>query len=335
MKKEILLSIICPVYNGGKSIGKIIESLEEQDYKDYELLLVDDGSTDDTLKILRKYEKKYKNIIVIDKKHSSVGDTRNMGIERSSGKYITFGDADDWYSEDFFEKIIPHLKEGNFELLVFNAYVMDYDKFMYDLIPAKYKTKTFTEENGVYEYLKGKFGHQIGNVPWNKIYLKEIITKNNLKFDPDKKRGQDLLFNILYVSKIKNYKYINEKLYYYELNMNPLTTREYRPINIPEKLKYYHPIQKICEDNHLKNWEHYLGLFYLRRVPGVIINESNNPDYKTGKENIEAHLHTKEINYILKKVKLRNMDFKLFASYLLYKFKLYKPAYYLLWHHRH
>lgn len=334
MNKEILLSIICPIYNGEKVVGKLIESLESQSYKDYELILVNDGSEDNTLKVLNDYAKKYKNIVVVDKKHGGLSDTRNVGIEHAKGKYITIGDCDDWYSEDFFEKIIPAIQEEPFDLLVFNAKVMDHEKFMYNLISSKFKNGKFTEENGVLRYLQGKFRHQIGNVTWNKIYVKDIITKNNLKYQVNKVKGQDLLFNILYVSKIKHYKYVDEKLYYYALNMNTITTKEYRTIQPEENLKYYEPIKKICLDNNIKNWEHYLGLFYLRKFPGILLNETNNESYKTGKENIQKHLKTKEIENVLKKVKLKNMDAKLLASYALYKFKLYKPVYFIAWHIR-
>lgn len=109
MENDILLSIICPAYNAEKTIGKLIESIIQQDFKNYEFIILNDGSKDKTFEVIKKYAKKYKNIVAVDKPNTGVGDTRNEGLKIAKGKYITFADADDWYSEDFFEKIIPEI----------------------------------------------------------------------------------------------------------------------------------------------------------------------------------------------------------------------------------
>lgn len=335
MKKEILLSIICPAYNAEETVGKLIESIVNQEYKNYELIVLNDGSSDKTYDVIEQYSKKYKNVIAVNKENTGVGDTRNVGLGLAKGKYITFADADDCYSNDFFKKIVPELEKGNFEMLVFNAKVMNYDEYMNDLIPDKYFVGSFEEKDGVIKYLKGEFCNRIGNAPWNKIYINDIIKKNDLKYEKDKKRGQDLLFNILYVSKIKKYKYINEKLYYYALNMNTLTTSVYRKISIEENLKFYKPIKKICVENKINDYEQYIGLFFLRRFPGIILNETNNESYKIGKENIKNYLIDEKLENIFKKIKFKYFDFKLFICYALYKTKCYNIVYYVLWHFRH
>lgn len=335
MKKEILLSIICPAYNAEETVGKLIESIVNQKYKNYELIVLNDGSNDKTYDVIEQYSKKYKNVIAVNKENTGVGDTRNVGLVMAKGKYITFADADDCYSNDFFNKIVPELEKGNFEMLIFNAKVMNYDEYMHDLIPSKYSIGFFEEKNGVTKYLQGEFCYRIGNVPWNKIYRNDIIKENNFKYEKDKKRGQDLLFNILYVSKIKKYKYINEKLYYYALNMNTLTTSVYRKISIEENLKFYKPIKKICVENKINDYEQYIGLFFLRRFPGIILNETNNESYKIGKENIKNYLIDEKLENIFKKIKFKYFDFKLFICYVLYKTKCYNIVYYVLWHFRH
>lgn len=335
MKNKVLLSIICPAYNAEKTIGKLIDSIVSQKYHNYELIVLNDGSKDNTYSIIEKYSQKNNHIIAINKPNTGVGDTRNEGIKIAKGKYITFADADDYYSNDFFEKIIPEIKKEDFELLVFNANVMNYDEYMNDLIPRKYKPGTFIEDNGVNKYLQGKFCHKIGNVPWNKIFVNKIIKENNLIYDPNKKRGQDLLFNILYSSKINQYKYIDEKLYYYGLNMNTTTTIKYRKIEIEENIKFYEPIKKICIDRNIKNYDQYIGLFFLRRFPGIVLNETNNDNYLNGKKNIINYLNNKKLENIFKKIKLKKMDFKLVICYMIYKLRLYNIIYYILWHRRH
>lgn len=335
MENDILLSIICPAYNAEKTIGKLIESIIQQDFKNYEFIILNDGSKDKTFEVIKKYAKKYKNIVAVDKPNTGVGDTRNEGLKIAKGKYITFADADDWYSEDFFEKIIPEIEKNNFELLVFNANVLNKNKYIRNFISPIYREGVFIETEGVKAYLLGKFCHKIGNAPWNKIYLNKIIKDNNLKYEENKKRGQDLLFNVLYVSKIEKYRYINEKLYNYDPSINSKMIKQYNDKEILENVKYYKYLKKICIDNKIKNCYQYIGLFFLRRFPGIILNESNNQEFNIGKENIEKYLNNEELEGIYKKIKFRNMDFKLMVAFFLYKFKLYKLMYKLLWIARH
>lgn len=335
MKKNVLLSIICPAYNAEESIARLIESLVSQPFDDYELILINDGSKDNTWNIIEKYAKKYKNIVAINKNNTGVGDTRNEGLKIAKGKYITFADADDWYEKNFFEKIIPEIEKEDFELLIFNANVMNYEELMGPQIHQKYASGTFDEINGVLKYLKGDFCHRLGNAPWNKIYVNEIIKKYNLKYEPNKKRGQDLVFNILYVSKINKYKYINECLYNYALNMNTTTTNIYRKIEIEENLKFYEPLKKICIENNVKDYEQYLGLFYIRRFPGIVLNETNNENYDNGKQNINMYLEQKNIKSIFSNLKFKHLDFKLTICFLFYKLKCYNIIYKILWKRRH
>lgn len=335
MKNDILLSIICPAYNAEKTIGKLIESIVQQDFKNYEFIILNDGSKDKTFEVIERYAKKYKNIVAVDKPNTGVGDTRNEGLKIAKGKYITFADADDWYSEDFFEKIIPEIEKNNFELLVFNAKVMNYEEYMHNLIPKKYKEGLFIEKEGVRKYLLGEFCHKIGNVPWNKIYLNKIIKDNNLKYEENKKRGEDLLFNVLYVSKIEKYRYVNLKLYYYALNMNTMTTNIYRKNSIEENIKYYDYLKKICIDSKIENYYQYIGLFFLRRFPGIVLNETNNQNFDIGKDNIKNYLNNEKLENIYKKIKFKNMDLKLMMSFFFYKLKLYKLVYRVLWNVRH
>lgn len=335
MTKNILLSIICPAYNAERTIGKLIDSIVSQKYNNYELIVLNDGSKDNTYNIISEYAKKYDNVIAIDKHNTGVGDTRNEGLKIAKGKYIAFADADDYYSDDFFEKIIPEIQKEDFELLVFNAKVMNYDEYMHDLIPKKYKQGSFIEKDGVKKYLHGEFCHKIGNGPWNKVYVNKIIKDNKLGYEQNKKRGQDLLFNILYVSKVISYKYIDEKLYYYGLNMNTVTTTAYRKIEIEENIKYYNPLKKICISSNINDAEQYIGLFFLRRFPGVVLNETNNENYLNGKENIRNYLDNEDLENIFKKIKIKKLDLKLFICYIFYELKCYNIVYNVLWHKRH
>ncbi len=331
MKKnsKLLLSIICPIYNGEKVVGNLIESLENQEYKDYELILINDGSEDNTWDVIQNYAKQYSNIVLINKKNTGVGDTRNEGLKIAKGKYIAFADADDTYTIDFFEKIIPEIKKEDFEMLVFNANVMNHEKYLYAEISEKYSSGSFIEKHGVEKYLQGEFCYRIGNVPWNKIYLSKIIKENNIWFEKDKKTGEDLIFNICYVSKIEKYKYLNIKLYNYMLNMIVNKNRNYFENCLEENLKYYELLEKICKTENIKT--QYLSLFFLRRFPGIVQNEVNNKDYYQGKLNIKKYLCNEKMKKVFTNINLRNIDLKLFICYLFYKLKIYNFYYCIKW----
>lgn len=119
----IQLSIIIPVYNTSKFLPRCIESCLEQNIApgEYEIIAIDDGSTDNSLAILRSYEKKHENIRVFFQKNQKQGTARNNGVERASGKYIWFVDSDDWIEPNILEDILDHLSLEEPDLLRFDA----------------------------------------------------------------------------------------------------------------------------------------------------------------------------------------------------------------------
>lgn len=322
MKNKILLSIICPAYNEEEKISRMIDSIINQKYKNYELILLNDGSTDNTLKIMKQYSKKYNNIITINKTNTGAGYSRNEGIKLAKGKYIMFADADDYYENNLFDVIVPEMIKSDFDLLYFNFTNNRNKKSIRNIDKSNQK---FVDKNGTIKYLKGTFCHKIGNGPCNKIYVRSILNKYNILF-PNKKKGEDLIFNIKYVSKIEKYLYVNQELYNYDINFNynMITNNTYRDYEIDETVEYYDILKSICDEGNIKKSEQYLGLFFLRRFTGIVLNECNNSSYSEAKKNIRKFLEIKKIADTMDKVKISDFDFKLFISYLIYKFKLYK-----------
>ena len=100
------ISIIVPIYNTEKFLDRCLKSIISQTYKNLEIILVNDGSTDNSLKKCNKYKNKDKRVIIIDKTHTGIADTRNMGIEKATGKYIGFVDSDDYIEKEMFEKLV-------------------------------------------------------------------------------------------------------------------------------------------------------------------------------------------------------------------------------------
>ena len=335
-----LLSIIVPVFRAEKSIEKLVESLEQQSFKDYELILVNDITPNEehtilTTEIIKKLEEKYDNIVRVDMPHTRYqGHARNEGLKYAQADYITFADSDDWYAPNFFEVIVPEIKKNDFELLFFNAYTMNYDKFICYLLDKPSK-EIFIEEKGFQKFLHGIFAHQVGNSPWNKIFLKSVIDKYDIKNEFEKKTCEDLLFNLEYFGAIKKYHYVNKPLYYYQLNMDVVKTNVYRPYNLEEEKKFNKAIDRIAKKYEFNDYYRWLGLFLLRHFPGQILNESSNDNYEQAKEHIKLYLTEEENKKAFKNIKIKDFDFKLLISYILFKTKIYKLILYILYKRKH
>lgn len=121
------ISIIVPIYNGEEYLSRCLDSLINQTYQNIEILCLNDGSQDNSLNILKKYQSKDSRIIIIDKKNSGVSDTRNQGIDKSTGKYLCFCDCDDFYEANYIETMYSKIKETNADIIKCNYRVIDTD----------------------------------------------------------------------------------------------------------------------------------------------------------------------------------------------------------------
>ena len=107
-----LISVIIPAYNAEKYIGKCIESIQNSDYTDLEIIIVNDGSKDNTLGIINSYAKADSRIVVVDKKNGGVSSARNLGLDRATGEYVAFIDSDDYVSENYFSNMLECCEAG-------------------------------------------------------------------------------------------------------------------------------------------------------------------------------------------------------------------------------
>lgn len=209
MKK---ISIIVPVYNSEKTLDRCIESLIYQTYSNIEIILIDDCSNDDSLKICKKYENKYHNIKVIsNKKNQGVSITRNKGIDCATGDYVCFVDSDDWVNYQYCDKLLKSIEENDCDFSICGFIFKDYvsnnsTNYSYG------KGKKIIYKNNIFEL----YEKLLSNTLWNKIFVKKIIDKNKLKFDENLSMGEDLKFVLSYINVIKDkICIIDDLLYYY------------------------------------------------------------------------------------------------------------------------
>ena len=192
MKK---VSIIIPVYNSEKYISKCLDSVLSQTYENIEVLVINDGSKDDSINILKEYEKKDKRIILIDKQNEGVSTTRNLGIKKATGDFIMFIDNDDYIDRDYIFNYMNNYKDE-------------------DIIIGSYK-RTNTEDKILFKYnldTKSNWSKYVVLAPWAKLYKRDFLIKNKIEFF-SYGIGEDVYFNLLCYSKTNNIKIINNNEY--------------------------------------------------------------------------------------------------------------------------
>ena len=165
----ILLSIIIPVYNVDKYLNECLDSILVQNNKDIEIILIDDGSTDNSAKICQKYEQLYSNIKYIQNKNHGVSYTRNCGIKHSTGKYILFVDSDDKISVHGLDILREKIKTNQ------DLYIYSYKQF-YKNMDKNYifTSKKITKNQALRDLMdEDKFCGYV----WNKVFSSEIVKK--------------------------------------------------------------------------------------------------------------------------------------------------------------
>lgn len=207
MKK---VSIIVPVYNMEKYLKQCMDSLVNQTLKDIEVIVINDGSKDKSLDILKKYKKKYPNIVkIIDQENGGISVARNNGISVATGKYIGFVDSDDYIKLDMFEKLYNEIEKTKSDIVVcdFEEYHMKDETFKYIYVTDKIIFDNFYEDTSII--------NTIDYAPWNKLYKRELF--DDIKFIKNTKyEDLNAILKIFLIS--KKISTVKESLYLYRIN---------------------------------------------------------------------------------------------------------------------
>ena len=220
---SILVSIIVPVYNTKISyLEKCIESILKQTYQKYELIIVNDGSTNNEIvTVCEKYEEKDNRIKVYHKKNEGVSIARNYGLEKSTGNLITFVDADDWIEKNYLEYFVNQYEENRCNILLCDR-IFEYNKISCDTYFFDCEKILTTNEREELISLTIKTG--IGGA-WCKLYEKDFLLRNQLKYIPHLKRTQDVIFNLYAFQYCKSVHYLHKCLYHYRMNELSVTKK--------------------------------------------------------------------------------------------------------------
>lgn len=232
-------SVIIPAYNAEKSIERCLLSILKWNYKALEILVIDDGSSDQTAARVESLASKEKQIRLIKKTNGGVSSARNLGLKEATGDYIVFLDADDYLLDDFFNTSIAN---------------SDFVLFQSQNCPNQEKIGVVTPEVLQREIIHPEDRNLEAFAPssvWSKIYKNSIIKEYNLSFDISLSIGEDAWFNIQYLDHVKNLNLDTRVVYYYDTSGESIT-RSFKSNYIANDENYQKRIKTLGERSNLK-----------------------------------------------------------------------------------
>jgi glycosyltransferase involved in cell wall biosynthesis len=278
--RTISISIVIPIYNVEKYISQCIESILKQTYKNYNIILVNDGSTDNSGDLAKEYARKCpKKIKYVEKENGGLSDARNFGTKYVTGEYTMFIDSDDFlYDNNSLKKIVKKLQSNNCEILTYK--ILQYNKEKY--IKEKEETKDIISfKNGI-DYVEYAIKNRSLSISaCNKIIKTEFLKKNNLEFEKCE-MSEDIDWSLRLYLKAKNIVATNEYIYCYrQLRENSITNS----IDERKIISKHNLIKKWVEfdykDEELKlNYYSYIAYVYLTLITKINSKNCNKKTYK-------------------------------------------------------
>ena len=263
-----MITIIVPIYNASMYLRKCLESLYHQSYKKMEILLINDGSTDNSEKICKEFVKKDSRFKYMYKKNGGVSSARNVGIEQAKGDYIIFVDSDDFCTNDMIDNILPKLTKN--KLLCFGYFRIFKNKKEKEVLS---KTHQLNINKNMYKYIIDT--ESIGGYLWNKVFDTKIIKKYNIKFNEKIHFIEDMLFVIEYTNYITEIKYIEAPLYFYRMRKSSVSSDLFNSKNLSmlEALKIL--IERFRENEEINTLLKYNYLYNYYRLKSKNNQEKN------------------------------------------------------------
>lgn len=219
---EPKVSIIIPIYNAQANLRRCIDSVLKQDFEDFELLLMDDGSSDASGTICDEYGAQDERVRVIHKKNSGVSDTRNQAIGLAKGRYLQFLDSDDWITPDATGLLVRMAEEQDCEMVI-----ADFYRVIGERVSPKgriHEAGVLTREEFALEMMENPADFYYG-VLWNKLYRRALIEAHGLCMDKDISWCEDFIFNMEYIRHVKKVYVLHVPVYYYVKTPGSLVTQ--------------------------------------------------------------------------------------------------------------
>lgn len=256
-----LVSIIVPVYNVQNSVARCLESICAQTWKNIEIILVNDGSRDESFSVCEQFREKDPRIVLVDKSNSGVSDTRNCGMTLASGKYVQFVDSDDYIEPDFTERLVTAAETNNADLVIAPYWMV----IPANSCKASQALENLQENLGIEEkrpddvreygflpegiYDRDTFALRLMEKPasffysvlWNKLYRRDILVDNHLQFTSEVRWAEDLVFNLEYILYANVFVSIPKAGYHYVQNPQSICHTQIKPAALVQnKIQVFH-----------------------------------------------------------------------------------------------
>lgn len=327
-----LISVIIPVYNVEMYLRECLDSVINQTYRNLEIILVDDGSTDNSGKICDEYAAKDKRIIVIHIKNSGAAIARKIGFLKSHGKYISFIDSDDWIELNMYEYLYDIIQKYDVDIIIYKffdniftntpiatIYNHHLEKGIYDLIKIKqyvYPSLLFSDK-----YKKSILPPGL----WDKLFKKELLEKNIMYINGKVTIGEDQLWSLPCLLDA-NKMYVSEQTLYHYRRVNNSITKRYKENFLEDTLNYINSLKQIIKNkNKYESFNEQIEKCIIVKIVNVISNElkNTNSSFKKTYNSISNVLDNRELYNYFKLIDYNlSLGIKSKIFYLLVKYRM-------------
>lgn len=308
-------SVILPIYNVEPYLERCIQSILMQTFNDYEMILVDDGSTDESGRICDTYADKYDHIRVVHKENGGLSSSRNAGMGIARGEYIWWVDADDWVEKHALSQLYDAVNDDKPDIVKFN-YVRVADtetSVLSSATPGKY-----TQKSEIDMLLRRSFVETSKFVlsAWSHLYKREFLQREDLCFVSEREIGsEDYLFNLQALLVASQIVVIKDTLYFYELRMGSLSQR-YKE-NAPQKYTaLYMKLRSFYNKREvLKEYEYVINRFFIwHLIHGICISNEYTLSEKhrlpDARKNVVEMLAMQEIRRAIRRMDISGLSWK-------------------------
>lgn len=324
---NVLFSIIVPAYNSSTFIRKCIESVLNQTYGGFELILVDDGSQDTTLEICKSYAENDLRIKVIHKENGGHTSARNEGLKNATGEYILFLDSDDWIATDTLEICeIEIIQKNSPDIIIYQIYNTLTKKCFVNNVPDGYyqREKNYDkiissllmDESGTSAFVKGLIG---------KVFKKSIIMSNQLAIPHELRIAEDGAAFVSAMIDSSSISVISDARYFYFVREGSVSHSSDKDafIRLPYLFEYYKKKMLNCEYNIFMQFERYI-ISQLYTATLLVIRSGE--DFNKINEGLDTVLKDSNVSAALRKAKFNRKGYKFIIKQLILRYRLWRLA---------
>ncbi len=317
-----LLTVVIPVYNVEKYLNRCLKSILVQEWKNYDIILVDDGSTDRSPQICDDYVKAYDFISVIHKENGGLSEARNTGLSQAKGEYVYFPDSDDWLEPDTFIALAEALESQKFDIISFNR---EFVKGEEDVIVSdSVETQVFDGKDAFVQMLKHSYITGFAN---DKVYRKSLFTDHNIQF-PIGKYYEDLGTNYKLFLSAKRVYATNQKYYHYLIDNPDSITQSWNEKKFRDMFEFYKEVfystfvrsqlnqeeLQISQLYYVNGLTHILASLYKSKLDKKYIDITNEVKQELLKNNVSLSQmkdQPNKLKYILFRLKVLKLAFSI------------------------